>query len=73
MEARIVEELERYRSRRFAAVEGEHPTESLLPLDRLTSLSTVRHRPDQSIIQPPMVSLTVVMVHVFGHCAAQRN
>jgi DNA-binding transcriptional LysR family regulator len=57
-------------SRRFAIVEVEHPTESLVPADHPNFLYRARHHPDQPIVQPLMISLPVVMVHVFGHGTA---
>ena len=57
-------------SRRFAIVEVEHPTESLVPADHPNFLYRARHRADQPIVQPLMISLPVVMVHVFGHGTA---
>ena len=49
-------------SRRFAIVEVEHPTESLVPADHPDFLYRARHRPDQPIVQPLMISLPVVQV-----------
>ena len=67
---RSVQKFERKTSRRFAIVEVEHPTESLVPADHPNFLYRARHRPDQPIVQPLMISLPVVMVHVFGHGTA---
>src|SRR5437773_11259776 len=60
-------------SRRFAIVEVEHPTESLVPADNPNFLYRARHRPDQPIVQPLMISLPAVMVHVFGHALTSRS
>jgi hypothetical protein len=57
-------------SRRFAIVEVERPTESLLPADHPNFLYRARNCPDQPIVQPLMISLPVVMVHEFGHRTA---
>ena len=67
---RIVQLFGRCQSHCFAAIEVEHSTESLLPADHPNSLYRARHRPDQPIVQPLMISLPMVMRHVFGHGTA---
>jgi hypothetical protein len=56
LQARIVQLFGRRRSRRFVAIEIEHPAESMLPADHPNSFYRVRHRPDQPIVQPLMIS-----------------